>query len=624
MAKRSIIELLIRARDETAGAFRSVGSKLKGLVSALLSMRAAVAAAATFIVAKIGRDIVGAFAAQEQAIIRLNAALRVTNRYTVEGTREIQRMAESLQKLTGESDDALLAVSTTIAQIAETLTTTQLAEAQKAAIGLARTWGIDLAQAGQLVAKAIKGEQDALSRYGVSVAGVASEQERFNIIMRGTAGFFTVAVESTKSLQGQILQATEAFGELKESLGEIIARSLGYGETQRTLADRITDLNARLRENLGTWVKWGRVVKEIFEALVRTSVTTATLLKNAVEALPSLFQTMLFGLLAGFEQIGKGFFVAINAIIEQLNKLPGIELALLDTTTKWDVRASEALKGVRDNATDARVALSALGESWKDVGRAIAASPPLIPGLETAGGGANLGGPTKLSRRVGAQSIIARPIQASDLGPQGKDLARVTEQIEQLKDAMAADPRTSFMAAFRDELLATADLVGTWQADFGRASAEAFNAFVDGSKTAGEALKAGLGGALQDLAARKAKFNIGEAIEQLAKAIGNPLAAGIHLASAAKHFAAAAAFAALAHGAGSFAAGSGGSGGGGGGSEGAFRSSSRLAGSARGRLDLHLHGGKVFDFNDPRVLDEFTEMLEAVSGRRATVIIHDD
>src|SRR5216117_507314 len=146
-ATRTIVEILLQAKDLTGRAFTGVLGKARALKDSIFSLHTAVAGFVAFVTTRVVGQIVKAFADQEAAIIRLNTALRVTGRYSEAGTKKIQDMATEMQRLTTVSDEAALGVSATLAQLATGLTTDQLAEAQKAVIGLASAYGIDLQSA---------------------------------------------------------------------------------------------------------------------------------------------------------------------------------------------------------------------------------------------------------------------------------------------------------------------------------------------------------------------------------------------------------------------------------------------------------------------------------------------
>src|SRR5258706_10476833 len=115
-ATRTIVEILLQAKDLTGRAFTGALGRLRSFKDSIFSLQTAVAGFVAFVTTRVVGQVIKAFADQEQAIIRLNTALRVTGRYTEDGSKKIQDMATEMQRLTTVSDEAALGVSATLAQ----------------------------------------------------------------------------------------------------------------------------------------------------------------------------------------------------------------------------------------------------------------------------------------------------------------------------------------------------------------------------------------------------------------------------------------------------------------------------------------------------------------------------
>src|SRR5207245_8485808 len=97
--------------------------------------------------------LVGMYAAEEQAVIKLNAALRLSGQYSVEATTAIQQMAQKMQDQTTTTRDQAIEISGRFAALARNLTADQLAEAQKMVIGYAAATGKSVEEATSLMVR---------------------------------------------------------------------------------------------------------------------------------------------------------------------------------------------------------------------------------------------------------------------------------------------------------------------------------------------------------------------------------------------------------------------------------------------------------------------------------------
>lgn len=90
---------------------------------------------------------------------------------------QLQEQASAIQAVTIYEDD-LIASATALMQNIGQLSADQLPKAQKAAIGLAAAYRIDLTTAFQLVGKAAAGNTVVLGRYGIVLKSTGGHQEK--------------------------------------------------------------------------------------------------------------------------------------------------------------------------------------------------------------------------------------------------------------------------------------------------------------------------------------------------------------------------------------------------------------------------------------------------------------
>jgi len=676
MARSSVVSILIKVGSTGLGAIRSVGNGLRGLKDQIFSLKTAALAVAAVIVQKLGRDLVGAFAAQENAVVKLNAALRVTGRYTEEGSARIQRMAQEMQRLTTVSDEAALAASATVASFAKELTTDQIAEMQQAAIGLAQVLGTDVEGAAVQLGKTLSGEMNALGRLGISIDTTATQQDRFNQIMAKTRPFFQIAVESTQSLMGQFAQAKNQIDEVKETFGQIIVESLNLGSGQESLASKIAGLNEKIRTNMGTWVKWGKVVFAILKALAVTFGNVIKFFFNAGQVIGGVFRIIAISGKRNFQALYNEVVGFVNDLLKVFNKISPIDIPLLSPILMGEVdqALADAKEALQTDAQDIRDSISNIGAAWHDVAVAMKAEPLPAAAFDISkrGGGRNLGprqtgeDPVALSKRLAAQaqslqrqfdqnaiSTTAFAATLATLGPamakllepgsglSGPDLEQFRSVVDGLRGAAAAVGLTfdtsgvkaiglgeAFVKSARAAEKAAgslnqvvADMAMQTFAAFGQAITDAFAAMVDGSQSAGQAFASAMLSALAAVAQGFGQYFLVRAAAAIAEALlpssvlTGQSAGGF--AAAAKFTAAAVAMFALSGVLGGMANKSSGGGGGAGGSAAAERQTAEVTREEPPSV-LVIEGG-LLDMSNPDQADALAAALETLTDRKVII-----
>lgn len=672
MARRTIVEILIQAKDATSSAFRSAMGGLARFRDQLFSLNTLFQGIIAGAIVSMGKKLVEAFGQQEKAIIQLNTALRITGRYTEDATKQIQAMSKEMQKLTTVADEQALAVSATIAQLATQLTPKQLAEVQKAAIGLSQTFGLDLQSAAILVGKALAGERDILARYGVSLDTTASQQSRFNELMAKTAGFFDVAVGSAKSLTGQMAQAANAFNDTEEILGEMLVQILGLDSATGSLRDQLISLNESLTENATSWITAGRDIVAFFVAIGKTIynvlkviVNGGVVVFNALHMIPlklqSLFVQSLNSIIAAWDK----FILGLPQPMQQFLGVYRLTIGQLADT------AAEDMEQARDDITiaieDIREGIDGLGDAWKGFSETVRKTPVKIQlGSPTTGGGSNRPIDPRKTAEDDAKLLANQAdslVKKLDLGlisASGfeKEIAKIGPRMVELKNSGLLTDETliqlatsvegvitklkemhellspdkgpgGFMKGFHSGVEESIRLIEHFSESLGAlvydqigsftdAMAQAFGLLVSGSEDASNAFKAAMLNAIGEVASSFGAMFAARAAAEVAAAIVAGPAAGKHLAAAAKFFLASTAMYAVAGAAhaSASAATSGGSAGGGG-QEGADQRTAGVQGDLRGDLTVVVEGWHP---DDTKVIDTIAEIVEQAQGRRITVI----
>ena len=326
---RERVEVVIRGRDQASGMLRKITGRFKTMGQSIFSLQGAMKAlAGAFVIRGALRgagSLITAYNQQEKAVVGLNAALRIGGQLTEENSRLIQEHAAALQRVTTAGDEALIAVSGTIAQLATELSATELAEVQKAVVGLSEAFGLDLQAAAQLVGKSLGSTTNALSRYGVMVDVNASQSEKLAEVMRATSGFFDVATAKTNTMEGAWKQLGNAVGDLKEELGGILIEILTLGDGTTTLTDKVFETIDAIKENREVIVAWGRVVAQAAKMFLQAGITIIRAAFNLGQIVGDVFRGLGMLLIGVFtfnlSMITAAFTETKDAIIKDVGDI---------------------------------------------------------------------------------------------------------------------------------------------------------------------------------------------------------------------------------------------------------------------------------------------------------------
>lgn len=153
-------------------------------------------------------------AALEDSINKFNTAMASIGKSSPQATREALAFADSLQQVTTFSDDAILTVQALVAQIGQVGGDT-LQRATRAALDLAAAVNTDLRTAAVALGKAVGGNTDTLSEYGIVVGANIPRTERFAAAIEKVERTFGGAAQGTFStLTGSLEQLRNEWNSL--------------------------------------------------------------------------------------------------------------------------------------------------------------------------------------------------------------------------------------------------------------------------------------------------------------------------------------------------------------------------------------------------------------------------
>lgn len=280
---------ITKSVDDVGKKTKAVTAASKGTLASLklawIAVGAAVLKAVQFI-----KGTLDAFGKQEEAQITLAAAMKTAGTFTEEAFQHNLDYAASLQKITTEGDETILAVQKLLTNYGAQ--GKELDLLTEATLDFAAATGMQLEAAAALVGKTIGSTTNALTRYGITVDGGVNSTERMQSAVEGIAKLFGGAAQAkAQTFTGRMQQLSNVFGDVKEVIGGFVATTLdpfvtgliilftnetkvekitkdltaAYGDYQKAVIDlkvNIDNLTESEREVLETRIKLSKLVFE--------------------------------------------------------------------------------------------------------------------------------------------------------------------------------------------------------------------------------------------------------------------------------------------------------------------------------------------------------------------------
>ena len=208
--------------------FVDVVTKTDKSQKSLLKYAAAVGVAALAIkgMIKFGKNLTDIFRTQEEAEIKLISAIRSTGHTADVSSREMFAYAAALQKVTTYSDEATISAMAMLQQLGD-MSQVELKRLTPGVLDFATAMGVDLQTAATLVGKTLGSTTNALTRYGVVVDMSGTREEKLVTMTKTLTDMFGgMSIAVGTSATGAIKQLENAFGDLKESGGFLIAEAI--------------------------------------------------------------------------------------------------------------------------------------------------------------------------------------------------------------------------------------------------------------------------------------------------------------------------------------------------------------------------------------------------------------
>lgn len=392
MAKNTV-EVIIAAKDLASAAI----NKISGVLQTGLKVAAVAAAAAIAALSAAMFKGVQAAKVQEDAELKLAAAMRSTGTATQENYRHLTQYASGLQKVTKFGDEATLQAQALLMQLGN-LRGEGLDKATMASADLASALGMTIEQAAMLIAKGAE-MPSMLSRYGIRVDENIPKGEKFNAVLAEIEKKFGGSAQAmVNNYSGQMAQLSNTVGDTFEKLGSLITRNtvvievIGVAkdafeklgemiETHReTILNFVKTAMVKLLEGLLLLVEMASMVHEVFSGEVNpafesTSEAVEKLIEK-IKKMKAVSNNAAEALIGNQEQVREAFWETADAQTElEENRALMTELA--------EKRRQEAIKITQAQQLAGIEITAAVGNSMITIAKSLGAKGKVIA-LSTA------------------------------------------------------------------------------------------------------------------------------------------------------------------------------------------------------------------------------------------------
>lgn len=195
---------------------KNLGASLGGLKTQLLAL------GSIFALVFAGRKVIDAAIKQEDAIDRLNTALRNAGQFSTEISEDIQQFASDLQSVTAVSDDSILSMI----GLAQSFVTTaeEAKELTAAALDFSVGAGISFEESIRRLGRGVQGASGDIANFAPEIRNLTREQLKAGDATRILAERFKDTA-LVKTFSGRIQQLSNLFDDLLANIGLIVTKS---------------------------------------------------------------------------------------------------------------------------------------------------------------------------------------------------------------------------------------------------------------------------------------------------------------------------------------------------------------------------------------------------------------
>jgi len=330
-----------KVTEKTQGAFKGLTNSVSDLLS---SFNPLIVAAGAFAAAFSVSKVVDAAVEQENAINRLNSALRLAGDFSLKASEDFQAFASEIQNTSSFSDDAALGLVSLAKSLG--ISNEQTKIAVQAAVNLQEATGLAAEVGIKKLAATLLGAAGSAKKFAPEIANLTQEQLKagaaIEIIDKKFAGF---AQATLQTFSGATNQAKGAFGDLLEELGFLIIKNpaliAAFNEAKNVIV-LLSSAVAANREGIISFTTDGVIflIKQL-SSLVRGTQLFTTAFK-AVEVVLQLAASSLSSITGSFFSFVAGLIRGSADIKDALTS------ALNFVTRSFGVFAQVAVSSLRD------------------------------------------------------------------------------------------------------------------------------------------------------------------------------------------------------------------------------------------------------------------------------------
>ncbi|MES2341714.1 MAG: hypothetical protein V4597_08550 [Pseudomonadota bacterium] len=210
--------------DKVQSAFGGMATQITATMAGMVSSQAILGAVSAGWHELTGfvTESVAAYAKQEDAEVKLTAALKQHGLATPQVIDQYNSLATTFQNTTKYADEDINAMEALLTLVGNIMPS-QMQAALRASTDLAAGLGIDLEKATMLVAKAADGHIETLGRYGITIDQADFKSRGFSSVLDTiNEKFGGQAAAQIETYSGRIAQMGNAWNNVMEALGRII------------------------------------------------------------------------------------------------------------------------------------------------------------------------------------------------------------------------------------------------------------------------------------------------------------------------------------------------------------------------------------------------------------------
>ena len=243
------LEVILSAKDMASKSFETIAGKSESLNRALTKLGLGFLAGfgikeGVEKIVSLANESVKLYGQEEEANLRLAAAMKHRGVYTQEAYEHNLRFAKQMQDQTTREDDEIVRVQRILTQYG--LYGDVLERTTEAVVNFGADEE-DLSGSAELVAKSITGGTNALKRYGIDAKGAAGSAERLESILGGINEKFGEDERAKMDgYAGQMKNVTNQINGMKEEIGKLISPMYLKGlESFRDILNSITPFGVK-------------------------------------------------------------------------------------------------------------------------------------------------------------------------------------------------------------------------------------------------------------------------------------------------------------------------------------------------------------------------------------------